>query len=226
MTLNPASAFEDEKNFSGHRSGIYMNHKVSSASNGVVHIYNQINHQIGAYGLIHYKKDDSNARAAKGMIENAIISNIDENGQAKSDWKTFLNATLKNVENTMKQGAYRRYGETADMATILVVVDGKIATQAKIFPKTPQRSASFKKWIANIGTSKSTSGDIAEFTSADGLLVMGTDFVWNKGEDKMVDKILQNPRSMKDAATKITNWVKAANEENEMDKGAIIIELF
>lgn len=241
MTLNPASAFDDEQTFSGHQSGIYIVRNTStSAVNGVVHIYKRINDHIGAYGLIHFKKNDSNACAAKKMIEDAILSNIDGNDQAKTDWKTFLAKTMKDVEEEMQKGAYKRWDETADMATIVVVVDGNKATQAKIFPiknqcsasfvkRSPsfkERLASFKNIVLDIGPSEPKTGGVAEFTSKDDLLVMGTDFVWNKGRDQMIDSILKNPTSLQKAASLVTKWATPANENTEMDKGAIIIKLF
>lgn len=221
MTLSAATVLKltKEEEFKGHRSGLYMvSNKDESAPNGVVVMYTKIDEKIGAYGLFHYQQRRDAALSARNQIEEAIKSNI-ENDQAKVPWKKFLAQTMKEVGNAVSQGSSK---DESFIKALVVVVDRSTATQAKYF-----QANSFMSFLANSFMSfpsQATTVQVEEFERRNRIfLVMGTDFEWEQGVNKVVDGILEESGGTVKAAKRICESYPSIKGEN--DRGAIIIEL-
>lgn len=200
---NQISVVDDTLELDGHRSGIYISQKVESEE-GLIDIFEEINEQIGAYGMIHYRHNYNDAVSAKSMLVNVIRSKVKQNvAKAHIDWYSYLKRELFHISVMIKN---------EKLTIAIVIVDGNKKTQIESIPIAPVNTAAVDKEIEILSSNK-------RFIFIEAGLQLGA-----FGETKAV-KALKDVKIRKASAKMVVDLAKITETNKYKSKGTIVIDL-
>lgn len=203
MKTNQISFVDDILKLDRHRSGIYLSQKVGS-DQGLVHLFEKINEQIGAYGLIHYKHNYNDAISIKAMLVNAIRWNVPKNSaNTNIKWNSFLKTELFNIRQIIKD---------EKLTIAIVIVDGINVTQIESISMEPFENVNIQKEIVIHSSSKR-------------FIIMEAGLQFGAVEKANAIKSLKAVMDWKEAAKTVIDSAKITENNQNKSKGAIIIEL-
>lgn len=206
------------KELNQHRSGMYVVFKddlMDGTKDGIVHLFEEITENIGAYALIHYKRNYVVADYAKSMLENAIRSKVENNrAQKVINWKAVLESELKYIEKMVKQ--YVKIDAKTELSIAIVIVDGKTATQAE---STALAGSMSKNKAGSVHKRVVVSDPNTRF------VFMGTGFSLDRNQEAMAHGKLEDIQDWNEAAKTIFDCGKVPKDNEQNAKGTIIIDL-